>query len=385
MPTCRICQHTFKSLKFQTEHIDICTRCVGSLNRSPVPAKNAEAELAEMLARGMQRNAERDLLSDEEWKRRKAQRILADLDSAVADALHDWITYLLKKPENSTRNFKIMRAHRRGLLRMDGSADYPGDWIDVARRIRRRDGYKCVTCGAADTILDVHHIIYLSHHGTNQQSNLVTLCRKCHEAEHEREFDWMEAKDPESASPIRPPPDSCAPVSPPAPSPVTPPEPVTHKPTWTQPVTQHPSSIQRATPPLDLACPRCSAQLTAKLTTAVLESQKVRCPSCTLVFNASDGLDVWVTRHDSRKRASEEQWVAARKELSQVQSIVTPAPAPAPAPAPFTSATTVPRPSIKSQQQKRRTPVHLWKTDLLVFAMSVALIIFIVIRRWFEP
>ena len=59
-----------------------------------------------MLARGMQRNAERDLLSDEEWKRRKAQRILADLDSAVADALHDWITNLLKKPENSTRNFK---------------------------------------------------------------------------------------------------------------------------------------------------------------------------------------------------------------------------------------------------------------------------------------
>ena len=98
MPTCRICLHTFKSLKFQTEHIAICTRCVGSLNRSPVPAKNAEAELAEMLARGMQRNAERDLLSDEEWKRRKAQRILADLDSAVADALHDWITNLLKKP-----------------------------------------------------------------------------------------------------------------------------------------------------------------------------------------------------------------------------------------------------------------------------------------------
>ena len=380
MPTCRICQHTFKSLKFQTEHIDICTRCVGSLNRSPVPAKNAEAELAEMLARGMQRNAERDLLSDEEWKRRKAQRILADLDSAVADALHDWITYLLKKPENSTRNFKIMRAHRRGLLRMDGSADYPGDWIDVARRIRRRDGYKCVTCGAADTILDVHHIIYLSHHGTNQQSNLVTLCRKCHEAEHEREFDWMEATDPESASPIRPPPGSCAPVSPPAPSPVTPPEPVTHKPTWTQPVTQHPSSIQRATPPLDLACPRCSTQLTAKLTTAVLESQRVRCPSCTLVFNASDGLDFWVTRHDSRKRASEEQWVAAREEPSQVQSIVTPAPAPPP-----TSTTAIPRESTKPQQQKNRTPAHLWKTDLLVFAVILALVIFSGIRNWFGP
>jgi hypothetical protein len=38
------------------------------------------------------------------------------------------------------------------------------------------------------------------------QTNLITLCRKCHETEHGRNFDWPEAQDPESASPIQPPP-----------------------------------------------------------------------------------------------------------------------------------------------------------------------------------
>lgn len=205
MPTCRICQHTFKSLKFQSEHINICTRCVNTLNESPEPARSAEARFAEKLARGMQRNAERDLTSDEEWKRRKAQHTLDNLDAAVAAKLHDWITKLLATPGNSTHDYKIMRAYRRRLLRMEGFSDYRDrNWKEVARRIRRRDGFKCRVCDATDTTLDVHHIIYLSHHGTNQQSNLITLCRVCHEAEHDRIFDWPESQDPESAFPIQP-------------------------------------------------------------------------------------------------------------------------------------------------------------------------------------
>lgn len=205
MPTCRICQHTFKSLRFQTEHIDICTRCVNTLNDSPEPAKNAEVRFAEKLARGMLRTAESNLRSEEEWKRRGAEQTLANLDAAVASRLHDWITKLLADPSNSTRDFKIMRAHRRGLLRTEGLSDYADrNWKEVAQRIRRRDGFRCMECGATNTTLDVHHIIYLSHHGTNQQSNLITLCRKCHEAEHDRIFDWPESQDPDSASPIQP-------------------------------------------------------------------------------------------------------------------------------------------------------------------------------------
>ena len=161
MSECRICRHTFKALKFKTEHIDICTRCVNTLNATPEPAIKAQERLAEMLARGMLRNAERDLESGEEWKCRKARWTLDNFDAAVAKALPDWITKLLANRENSTRDFKIMRAHRRGLLRMDGFADYPGNWTEVARGIRARDRMRCTSCGTMDAILDVHHIVYL--------------------------------------------------------------------------------------------------------------------------------------------------------------------------------------------------------------------------------
>lgn len=205
MPECRICKHTFKSLRFKTEHVQICTRCVNTLNDNPEPAREAERRWRERLMRGMERKATADLESPEPWKRQRAQADLANLGAAADARLHDWITSLLKDTSNSTRDFKIMRAHRRGMLRQHGLADYPGDWIEVARNIRQRDKNRCTQCGAQGVVLDVHHIVYLSHHGTNQQSNLVTLCRDCHQKEHGRAFDWEESNDPESPYPIQPP------------------------------------------------------------------------------------------------------------------------------------------------------------------------------------
>lgn len=193
-----MCKHEFKKLRFHTEDISICTRCVNTLNDSPAPAVKYKKEFAEMLARGMLRNAQQDLNSTEDWKREKSRRTLEDLDLAVENALHDWITKLLSKPDNNgERKFKSMRAYRRGILRMEGFAERPNNWKDVARQIRQRDRYQCMDCGAADTLLDVHHIVYLSHHGTNQKHNLVTLCRKCHEAVHGRVFDILEVQEQE--------------------------------------------------------------------------------------------------------------------------------------------------------------------------------------------
>lgn len=204
MTTCRICLKDFNKIKFHTEHIAVCGRCVNTLNESPEPAREAELRLAEMLARGMRRNAERDLAAEEEWKRRKAQRTLDQFDEALDAVLPGWINKFLAKPENSRGDFKIMRAHRRGLLRMEGFTAYPSSsvWKETAHRIRIRDEMRCTVCGATETTLDVHHIVYLSKHGTNQQSNLITLCRSCHELEHERAFDLGEIRhaEPESIS-----------------------------------------------------------------------------------------------------------------------------------------------------------------------------------------
>lgn len=55
-------------------------------------------------------------------------------------------------------------------------------WQTVAQQVRplilERDGYQCVYCGAPD-FLEVDHIQALSRGGSNEESNLQTLCRDC--------------------------------------------------------------------------------------------------------------------------------------------------------------------------------------------------------------
>lgn len=46
---------------------------------------------------------------------------------------------------------------------------------------------KCGLCGNIDS-LDVHHIIPIDENGTNDQSNLICLCRKCHQQVHKNVY-----------------------------------------------------------------------------------------------------------------------------------------------------------------------------------------------------
>lgn len=61
--------------------------------------------------------------------------------------------------------------------------DYPDNWDDIRTAILERDNYQC-TCGAEDRELHVHHIVPLGAGGTNQKSNLITLCDECHGKVH---------------------------------------------------------------------------------------------------------------------------------------------------------------------------------------------------------
>ena len=47
-----------------------------------------------------------------------------------------------------------------------------------------RDKHTCQCCGAKKVRLEVHHIVYRSNGGTNDLSNLITLCEKCHKKVH---------------------------------------------------------------------------------------------------------------------------------------------------------------------------------------------------------
>lgn len=50
-------------------------------------------------------------------------------------------------------------------------------------KILERDHYRCQECGFFKH-LEVHHIIHRSQGGSNDPSNLITLCRRCHAKKH---------------------------------------------------------------------------------------------------------------------------------------------------------------------------------------------------------
>jgi 5-methylcytosine-specific restriction endonuclease McrA len=57
------------------------------------------------------------------------------------------------------------------------------EYQDVCERVLRRDGWRCQFCGSM-TDLEVHHQEFRSHSGDDDENNLITLCNRCHWAEH---------------------------------------------------------------------------------------------------------------------------------------------------------------------------------------------------------
>ena len=51
--------------------------------------------------------------------------------------------------------------------------------------VLHRDNYTCQCCGKKHVRLEVHHIIFRSKGGADDERNLITLCEKCHKAIHD--------------------------------------------------------------------------------------------------------------------------------------------------------------------------------------------------------
>jgi hypothetical protein len=68
-----------------------------------------------------------------------------------------------------------------------GSGKYPPDWDQRREAVKARDEYQCLRCGryigAVDTV-QIHHLTPLEQGGSNELSNLATLCGKCHALIH---------------------------------------------------------------------------------------------------------------------------------------------------------------------------------------------------------
>jgi 5-methylcytosine-specific restriction endonuclease McrA len=63
-------------------------------------------------------------------------------------------------------------------------------WQVLRASVLNRDAHVCQGCGATER-LDVHHVIPLYRGGTNDPSNLISLCRECHAKIHT----WLEVGD----------------------------------------------------------------------------------------------------------------------------------------------------------------------------------------------
>ncbi len=52
----------------------------------------------------------------------------------------------------------------------------------IKQEVFERDGNKCQECGSVlePSLVDIHHILPISRGGSNELSNLITLCRNCH-------------------------------------------------------------------------------------------------------------------------------------------------------------------------------------------------------------
>ena len=57
-------------------------------------------------------------------------------------------------------------------------------WSSRREAILNRDGYACQICGKKHARLEVHHIVFRSQGGTDDETNLITLCEDCHAGVH---------------------------------------------------------------------------------------------------------------------------------------------------------------------------------------------------------
>ena len=57
------------------------------------------------------------------------------------------------------------------------------EYGELRERVLRRDNWRCQFCGSM-TNLEVHHQQFRSHSGPDHEDNLITLCNRCHSAEH---------------------------------------------------------------------------------------------------------------------------------------------------------------------------------------------------------
>jgi 5-methylcytosine-specific restriction endonuclease McrA len=71
-----------------------------------------------------------------------------------------------------------MKIGKTGRIRLSGE-----EYEKLRHELLKRDGWKCQMCGTSMN-LQVHHLLFRSHQGSDTDRNLITLCAECHASLH---------------------------------------------------------------------------------------------------------------------------------------------------------------------------------------------------------
>lgn len=87
---------------------------------------------------------------------------------------------------------KLMDQHYEHFTRgYKGSERYGSEWRKIRARYVRKHPLceKCLSEGRYVEVDEVHHILPLADGGTHDESNLISLCKSCHERIHRERGD----------------------------------------------------------------------------------------------------------------------------------------------------------------------------------------------------
>ena len=59
----------------------------------------------------------------------------------------------------------------------------PEDYHELCEKVLERDRWRCQSCGSTKNP-HVHHLQFRSRSGDDDETNLITLCHKCHRDAH---------------------------------------------------------------------------------------------------------------------------------------------------------------------------------------------------------
>ena len=86
-----------------------------------------------------------------------------------------------------------------GMKRPDGYEKYikSAKWKRISKDLKKQAGYRCAHCGFSSATLEVHHLTY-ERFGNERMSDLVVLCKPCHDKADEKRVKERESRGEET-------------------------------------------------------------------------------------------------------------------------------------------------------------------------------------------